>query len=78
MDDLVNYYSVVDEIPFDFSRRRMSVILEDGNDKRQLITKGAVEEIVKLCRYIDRNGEVFELNDEIRKEAMEVYSRAQS
>ncbi|CAM4336923.1 magnesium-translocating P-type ATPase [Erysipelothrix aquatica] len=75
MDDLVNYYSVVDEIPFDFSRRRMSVILEDGNDKRQLITKGAVEEIVKLCRYIDRNGEVFELNDEIRKEAMEVYSQ---
>ena len=34
-----------DEIPFDFSRRRMSVVLRDDNGKRQLITKGAVDEV---------------------------------
>ncbi|MEG0416249.1 MAG: magnesium-translocating P-type ATPase [Erysipelothrix sp.] len=73
MDDLINYYTIVDEIPFDFSRRRMSVILEDSNDKRQLITKGAVEEIMKLCKYIDRDGKVSLLDDETRKEAMDVY-----
>lgn len=75
MMDLVNYYNVVDEIPFDFARRRMSVILEDSSGKRQLITKGAVEEIMKLSKYIDRDGEVFELDDKTREEAMEVYSQ---
>lgn len=75
MVDLVNYYNVVDEIPFDFARRRMSVILEDSSGKRQLITKGAVEEIMKLSKYIDRDGEVFELDDKTRAEAMEVYSQ---
>lgn len=73
MDDLVNYYTVVDEIPFDFARRRMSVILEDPKDKRQLITKGAVEEIMERCKYIDRGGEVKILDQETRDEAMEVY-----
>ncbi|QIK69903.1 magnesium-translocating P-type ATPase [Erysipelothrix sp. HDW6C] len=75
MGDLIHYYTVVDEIPFDFARRRMSVILEDSNDKRQLITKGAVEEIMSLCKYIDRDGEAILLTDEIRAEAMDVYSQ---
>ncbi|AMC93001.1 magnesium-translocating P-type ATPase [Erysipelothrix larvae] len=75
MDDLVNYYDIVDEIPFDFSRRRMSVILEDSKGKRQLITKGAVEEILNLSKYIDRDGVVSEFDEETRKEAYEVYSQ---
>lgn len=75
MSDLLNYYTIVDEIPFDFARRRMSVILEDNNDKRQLISKGAVEEIVKLCKYIDRDGVIKVLDDETRQEAMDVYEQ---
>lgn len=75
MHDLINYYDVVDEIPFDFARRRMSVILEDDSGKRQLITKGAVEEIVINSKYIDRDGEVFLLDDATREEAMEVYTQ---
>ncbi len=75
MQDLVNYYDVVDEIPFDFARRRMSVILEDQNGKRQLITKGAVEEILENSKYIDRDGEVLLLDDKTREEALEVYSQ---
>lgn len=75
MIDLLNYYTIVDEIPFDFTRRRMSVILEDNNDKRQLISKGAVEEIMKLCKYIDRNGEIKILDDATRQEAVDVYEQ---
>ena len=75
MSELLNHYEVVDEIPFDFSRRRMSVVLEDKNGKRQLITKGAVEEILKNSKYIDRNGEVILLDDKTREEAYEVYSQ---
>lgn len=75
MSDLINYYTVVDEIPFDFARRRMSVILEDNNDKRQLISKGAVEEMMKICKYIDRDGVIMPLDDDIISEAMEVYEQ---
>jgi len=42
-------YEKVDEIPFDFQRRRMSVILEEKNHKHLLICKGAVEEMLDLC-----------------------------
>ncbi len=64
-----------DEIPFDFTRRRMSVVLKDDNGKRQLITKGAVDEIISICSYIDLNGEAIEITDELRKKAYEVYEQ---
>jgi Mg2+-importing ATPase len=44
-------YNKIDEIPFDFQRRRMSVILEEKNHKHLLICKGAVEEVLDLCTH---------------------------
>ena len=67
MSILKETYIREDEIPFDFSRRRMSVVLRDKNDKRQLITKGAVDEIMSICSYIDMNGEVIELTQELKE-----------
>ena len=64
-----------DEIPFDFSRRRMSVVLRDENGKRQLITKGAVDEVMAICSFIQINGEAVELTEELRKKAYEVYEK---
>ncbi|MBQ9266815.1 MAG: magnesium-translocating P-type ATPase [Clostridia bacterium] len=64
-----------DEIPFDFTRRRMSVVLRDENGKRQLITKGAVDEIMSICSFIDLDGTAVEFTDELRKKAYEVYER---
>lgn len=40
LESLSSSYKKVDEIPFDFTRRRMSVVVEDRNGKRQIITKG--------------------------------------
>lgn len=68
-------YSVVDEIPFDFSRRRMSVVVMDGTGKRQLITKGAVEEMLSICKYAEINGEVVIINKEIREIALKTYHK---
>lgn len=63
-------YKKVDEIPFDFSRRRLSVIVDDGS-KKQMITKGAVEEILSICTMVDDNGTVYpitkSIKDNIRK-----------
>lgn len=58
-------YTREDEIPFDFSRRRMSVVLRDKANKRQLITKGAVEEILSICSYIEIDGEVKPITQEL-------------
>ena len=58
-----------DEIPFDFSRRRMSVVLKDKNGKRQLITKGAVEEILSICSFIEIDGEVKEITEDLKTNA---------
>ncbi len=63
-------YKKVDEIPFDFARRRLSVIVSDGS-KKQMITKGAVEEILNICTLVDNNGQVEpitkSIKDNIRK-----------
>ena len=42
LQDLENDYVKIDEIPFDFKRRRLSIVVKDPNDKRQMVTKGAV------------------------------------
>ncbi len=50
-------YEKIDEIPFDFQRRRMSVILEGPNHKHLLICKGAVEEVLDMCSHAFDPGE---------------------
>ncbi len=65
LSPLKEAYVREDEIPFDFSRRRMSVVLRDANGKRQLITKGAVEEILSICGYIEMDGQVKPITAEL-------------
>ena len=60
-------YKKIDEIPFDFSRRRLSVIVADKNGKKQMITKGAVEEILSICTMVDYKGEVSPITKEIKE-----------
>lgn len=72
MKELHNKYIKVDEIPFDFNRRRMSVILqhsktEDDSIKQEVITKGAIEEILKICSYAEINKVVVKLTEDIKK-----------
>ena len=66
LQDLSEKYKKIDEIPFDFSRRRLSVIVTDGT-KKQLITKGAVEEILNICTMVDYKGQVNQLTKDIKE-----------
>jgi Mg2+-importing ATPase len=63
-------YKKVDEIPFDFNRRRMSVVIKDQEGKTQLITKGAVEEMLSISAFAEYKGKVAPLTDEIKKEIL--------
>ncbi|MGH8320492.1 MAG: magnesium-translocating P-type ATPase [Gammaproteobacteria bacterium] len=49
-------YRKVDEIPFDFQRRRMSVVVEEEHERHLLICKGAVEEIFSICSHTEVDG----------------------
>ncbi|MFQ6911408.1 MAG: magnesium-translocating P-type ATPase [Bacteroides faecis] len=69
LESLSRSYRKVDEIPFDFTRRRMSVVVEDNSGKRQIITKGAVEEMLGVCTYAEFGGEVRPLAKDIRVKA---------
>ena len=57
----VDKYNKVDEIPFDFSRRMMSVVVEGPDGVRQLLTKGAPESVFKKCTHFESAGETFEM-----------------
>jgi Mg2+-importing ATPase len=54
-------YHKIDEIPFDFVRRRMSVVVEDDTGLNTLICKGAVEEVLNQCTRVEVKGEVIEV-----------------
>lgn len=62
-------YHKVDEIPFDFTRRRMTVVVEKENDQRLFICKGAVEEILSLCTKIEHEGKIIPITDLTHQEA---------
>jgi len=55
----VDKYTKADEIPFDFSRRMMSVVVEGPDGQRQLLTKGAPEAVFAKCMHFESDGEIF-------------------
>ena len=65
MNEYITKYQLVDEVPFDFSRRRLSVAVTDG-EKTQMITKGAVEEILEICTLVDYKGQVSPITNQIK------------
>ena len=50
----------------------MSVVIEDQQGKRQIITKGAVEEMLNICSHAEFNGQVYELTDKLRSKAKRI------
>ena len=72
----LQHYKKVDEIPFDFLRRRMSVVVRGSDGKNLMVCKGAIEEMLPLCVFADDNGAeaggVMPFTTEMRKEVRRV------
>jgi Mg2+-importing ATPase len=68
----IKSYQKIDEVPFDFTRKRVSVVV-DYEKQRFLIAKGAPEEIVKVCFYCEHKGHVFDLTGELQKKIEQKY-----
>ena len=77
MKEYEDKYKLIDEIPFDFTRRRLSVVVSDGN-KKQLITKGAVEEILNISTMVDYKGQVSPITKEIKENIKEISKKLNS
>ena len=65
------HYIKVDEIPFDFNRRRLTTVVQDKTGKTQMVTKGAVEEMLSVCSYAEYDGEVQPLTDAVRRKILQ-------
>lgn len=71
---LVTQYKKIDEIPFDFSRKIMSVVVED-NGHHRLIAKGAPEEIFLRCSKYESNNMILEMNESVLHDLKREYDR---
>lgn len=71
LQNLSTIYQKVDEVPFDFARRRMSVVVADSTGKTQMVTKGALEEMLEVCSHTEYEGKVVELTAEMRRYILE-------
>jgi Mg2+-importing ATPase len=71
----VSAHTKVDEIPFDFARRLMSVIVETPEGKTRLICKGAPEEVFKRCSHFEYDGEVLPMETVLIEDLREEYRR---
>jgi Mg2+-importing ATPase len=69
----VEKYKKLDEIPFDFTRRMMSVLLEDAEGRVILLTKGAPEEVFLRCSHFELDGKLTEMHPDLMVELKQEY-----
>ena len=72
MNELTSKYIKLDEIPFDFARRRLSVAVKNEEGIDELITKGAVEEILNISTSVEYKGNVSPLTKEIKENIQKI------
>ncbi len=65
--EVLKEYVKVDEIPFDYTRKKMSVVVKYGNEYK-MITKGAIEEILKSCINVKYKDEILPLDEKLKNE----------
>ncbi len=67
-------FSKLDEVPFDFQRKRLSVLIKDGNGNHTIITKGAYRKVIEICSYALLDGRTLNIG-QIQEEIEEVYKK---
>ncbi|MGO1127634.1 magnesium-translocating P-type ATPase [Streptococcus sp. V728] len=70
LQNLDTSFQKIDELPFDFERRRMSVIVKDDSNVVSMVTKGALEEMLNISTHVEYRGEVIPLTEDIRQEVL--------
>ncbi|MCS5693130.1 magnesium-translocating P-type ATPase [Cyanobium sp. FGCU-6] len=66
-------FAKIDEIPFDFQRRRMSVVVEEESHHHELICKGAVEEVLAVCTHVRDRSDVLSIDPTLRQAILRLH-----
>ena len=69
-EELAERYHGIDELPFDFERRRLSVVVGNAAGHTRMVTKGALEEVLAVCSSVEVDGQVLPLTDELRTQVV--------
>ncbi len=69
-EELAEYYHGIDELPLDFERRRLSVVVGDARGRTRMVTKGALEEVLGICSRAEVDGQVLPLTDELAEKVI--------
>ena len=67
VDNVIEDYKKIDEIPFDYERKLMSVVIEDKDKRYKMITKGTTEQILNVCTKAKSNGKTIRLDYRLKK-----------
>ena len=67
LQNLDTSFQKIDELPFDFERRRMSVIVKDDSNVVSMVTKGALEEMLNISTHVEYRGDIIPLTEDIRQ-----------
>ena len=70
LQNLDTRFQKIDELPFDFERRRMSVIVKDDSNVVSMVTKGALEEMLTISTHVEYRGEIIPITEGIRQEVL--------
>lgn len=70
LQNLDTSFQKIDELPFDFERRRMSVIVKDDSNVVSMVTKGALEEMLNISTHVEYRGEIIPITESIRQEVL--------
>ena len=70
--EMKDKFRKIDEVPFDFERKRMSVIVEDKKGLNLMICKGAVEAMIEVCRKVEIDEEVVDIQEEHKAKSFEL------
>lgn len=76
--DVEKNYRKFDEVPFDFVRRRMSVVVEEQGKQHILICKGAVEEVLKACTQLKVNGQILPMDESVHTKVADLQKKLNS
>ncbi|AHI53436.1 Mg(2+) transport ATPase, P-type [Spiroplasma sabaudiense Ar-1343] len=68
-------YQKYDEIPFDFNRRKLTIVVNDNEGNKTIICKGAVEELIKTCTKVYYKNEIIDLDEDLRRQILSTASR---
>lgn len=75
LENIDKKYTKVDEIPFDFNRRKLTIVFQEPNKQRYLVTKGSVEEVLQATTKVFYEGEIIDLTDDFRRRIIARYEK---